>query len=67
VYPCYSFTYQAIVIEGTTPNFEEKPVAVVEGSTPPILIHPSHLGGENSIGKVFTVGLRLKTKQVSYI
>lgn len=50
---------------GLIPNFEEAPVAIVESKTPPILIHPMHLGGDKSAGKLFTVGVRIKTDQVS--
>jgi hypothetical protein len=58
-----NYTYEAIVISGQGAHFEDKPVAIVESATPPIFIHPSHLGGESSAGKVFTIGLRLKTNQ----
>jgi hypothetical protein len=38
---------------------------VIDGSTPPILVNPDRLGGADAVGKVFTIGVRLKTLQVS--
>lgn len=65
----FRFIYQAVVRPGagTREERDNKPLAILEAETPPILIHPSHLGGSLSAGHVFNIGVRLKTKQVSLI
>lgn len=63
------FTYQAVVRPGagTRDERDNKPLVILEADSPPILVHPSHLGGELSAGQVFNIGVRLKTKQVRYL
>lgn len=62
----FSVTYQAVVRPGagTIQERENKPIVILEASDPPILVHPSHLGGALSAGQVFNIGVRIKTKQV---
>lgn len=60
------FTYQAVVRPGagTREERDNPPIVILESESPPILVHPSHLGGALSAGQVFNIGVRLKTKQV---
>lgn len=52
---------------GTREERDNKPLVILEADNPPILVHPSHLGGALSAGQVFNIGVRLKTEQVCYI
>lgn len=62
----YRFTYQAVVRPGagTRDERDKEPIIILDAESPPILVHPSHLGGALSAGQVFNIGVRLKTKQV---
>jgi hypothetical protein len=66
---CYliRFTYQVVVRAGpgTREDKNNVPIIILEAEQPPILVHPSHLGGVLSAGHIFNIGVRLKTKQVS--
>lgn len=56
------YKYEAVVFEGTGINGTQ--VFALESAESPIVIHQSHLGGSTAAGKVFTVGVRLKTDRV---
>lgn len=62
------FIYQAVVRPGAGTREEKnnEPIIILEAEQPPILVHPSHLGGVLSAGQVFNIGVRLKTKQVIF-
>lgn len=51
---------------GTREERNNEPIIILEAEQPPILVHPSHLGGVLSAGQVFNIGVRLKTKQVNF-
>jgi hypothetical protein len=61
----YRFIYQAVVLPGHAANNKNAPLVIIDGTTPPILVNPDRLGGADAVGKVFTIGVRLKTLQVS--
>lgn len=65
--PCFRFIYQAVVRAGagTLEDRDKKPIIIIEATNPPILVHPSQIGGVLSAGQVFNIGVRLKTSQVS--
>ena len=52
---------------GTRDERDNKPLAILDAEFPPILVHPSHLGGALSAGQVFNIGVRLRTQQVSFV
>lgn len=52
---------------GTRDERDNKPLAILDAEFPPILVHPSHLGGALSAGQVFNIGVRLRTQQVSQL
>lgn len=58
------FHYEIVVYPGTELNQTGVEVAILQTTKPPILIHPSHLGGDSARGKTFTVGIRMKTERV---
>uniref|UniRef100_A0A336LRR7 Sortilin-related receptor n=1 Tax=Culicoides sonorensis TaxID=179676 RepID=A0A336LRR7_CULSO len=53
--------YEAVVFEGMGINGTE--IAVIEAKNAPVQIHQSHLGGSKAAGKVFTVGVRMRTER----
>lgn len=55
--------YETVVFEGMGINGTQ--VALIEAKEAPVQIHQSHLGGAAAAGKVFTVGVRMKTERVS--
>lgn len=50
---------------GTREEKNNEPIVTLEAEQPPVLVHPSHLGGALSAGQVFNIGVRIKTKRVS--
>lgn len=40
------------------------PLLTREAKVPPIFLNPSDLGGTDTAGKIFTMGIRLKTDDV---
>lgn len=52
-------------MKGNEMNMSMKPVLTREALVPPILLNPSDLGGEETSGEVFTMGVRVKSKAVS--
>lgn len=51
-------------MKGSEMNASMKPVLTREASVPPIMFNPSDLGGEETAGQVFTMGVRVKSKAV---
>lgn len=58
-------TYELVVMKGHEINESMTPVLKRETALPPILINPSDLGGEETAGEVYTMGVRVKSKAVS--
>lgn len=59
------FMYELVVMKGNEMNETIKPVLTREAKVPPILLNPNELGGEETGGQVFTMGVRVKSKAVS--
>lgn len=59
------FTYQLLVVEGSVMNESLTPVLTMEAKIPPLFMNPSDLGGTETAGKIFTLGVRLKSEAVS--
>jgi hypothetical protein len=57
------FTYEIVAYPGLKTNETTEPFMKLESKSPPISINPNDLGGLVSAGKVFTIGVRLKTTQ----
>lgn len=53
-----------VVMPGMGMNESITPILVIEAKIPPIFVNPSDLGGAESAGKVFTMGVRIKTENV---
>lgn len=52
---------------GTRDEKHHEPIVTLEAEQPPVLVHPSHLGGALSAGQIFNIGVRIKTKRVSVL
>ena len=52
---------------GTRDEKHHEPIVTLESEQPPILVHPSHLGGALAAGQIFNIGVRIKTKRVSIL
>lgn len=59
------YEYELVIVRGLFLNDTSPPVIRRTAKEPPILVNPEDLGGENSAGQVYTMGVRLKSKQVS--
>lgn len=53
-----------IVVAGQILNDSIAPIIKRPVKEPPALINPDDLGGSNAAGKIFTMGVRLKSKDV---
>lgn len=65
-FPCASLTYELIVVEGLQMRDNLKPILSRTAAAPPFMINPSDLGGVETAGKVFTFGVRSKSKEVGF-
>lgn len=54
-------------MKGNEMNVSMKPVLTREAKIPPIMLNPTDLGGEETSGQVYTMGVRVKSKAVSYV
>lgn len=63
----HRFIYELVVMKGNEMNESVKPVLTREATVPPIMFNPSDLGGEETGGQVFTMGVRVKSKAVRHI
>lgn len=61
----FRFTYQLVVVSGMEMNDSMTPILTAEAKTPPIFVNPFDLGGTESAGKIFTMGVRVKTDKVN--
>lgn len=59
------FSYEVCVYEGKGLGLPGGELTVLNAKEPPQLIHPTNLGGADASGKIFTVGVRIKTNRVS--
>lgn len=60
----FRFVYELVVHSGKFLNDTTTPIVRVTAKSPPILINPEDLGGSTAAGKLFTVGIRLKSTKV---
>lgn len=60
----FRFVYELVVMKGNEMNESMKPVFTREATVPPIMFNPSDLGGEETGGQVFTMGVRVKSNKV---
>lgn len=62
---CFSYEYEVIVVPGDDINDAVKPIIKTVTKEPPIFITPQDLGGSSATYKTFTMGVRLRSQQVS--
>lgn len=62
--PIFRFIYQLVVVDGVEMNQNLTPVIVMEAKQPPLFLNPSDLGGSETSGHVYTMGVRLKSEKV---
>lgn len=60
-----TYDYELIVMPGLVLNHSLTPTLKKMIKRPPMWIHPVELGGSEAAGKTFTIGVRLKTSEVS--
>lgn len=58
------YTYQLVVLAGMDMNDSVTPLLTIDAQDPPIFVNPIDLGGADAAGKIFTMGVRIKSDQV---
>lgn len=61
------YEYELIVVSGQVLNDTVTPVIRKRVKEPPVLINPEDLGGNVAAGKIFTMGIRLRSEKVCSI
>lgn len=59
----FSFDYELIIVQGLVLNDTIQPIVQKKTKLPPIFVTPDDLGGKLSIGRIYTLGVRIKTQQ----
>jgi len=60
------YEYEMVVVPGKVLNDSISPIVKKKAVKPPALINPPDLGGNTAAGKMFTIGIRLKTADGMY-
>lgn len=60
-----TYEYELLVVPGLVLNHSMSPTVKKVIKRPPMWIYPDELGGSDAAGKTFTIGVRLKTAEVS--
>lgn len=58
------YKYELLIVPGLDIN-GTKPLLTIESNSPPIHVNPIDFGGAKAALKVFTLGVRLKSENVS--
>lgn len=61
----YRYEYELLVYQGVELKDSSTPIIRRTAKEPPITLNPDELGGEPAAGKKFTMGVRLKSPEVS--
>lgn len=59
------YEYELVVVPGLTLNQSVTPIIRLTAKEPPMFVNPEDLGGVSSAGLVYTMGVRLKSPEVS--
>lgn len=63
----FRYEYELVVVRGLVLNDSVTPIIRRTAKEPPISLNPEDLGGEAAARHVFTMGVRLKSKEVSQL
>lgn len=61
----FRYEYELLVVQGLVLNDSVTPIIRRTAKEPPITLSPDELGGKAAARKIFTMGVRLKSPEVS--